>query len=91
MRRFVATCVATLAVSASLALPSAWADDTATTGETTTTGATTTTEATTTTSTTLPPSQPPLNSGNGRRAVYSISRQRVWVYNKYNAVVRTFA
>ena len=84
MRRLVATCVAALTVSATLAVPTTRAD-----GTTSTVDQTTSTEATTTT--TLPPSVPPLNSGSGRRAVYSISRQRVWVYSKNNTVVRTFA
>ena len=32
----------------------------------------------------------PAKSGEGRRVVYSIARQRVWVVNKSGSVIRTF-
>ena len=32
----------------------------------------------------------PVKSGEGRRVVYSIARQRVWVVNKNDEVIRTF-
>ena len=32
----------------------------------------------------------PVKSGEGRRVVYSIARQRVWVVNKNEQVIRTF-
>lgn len=33
---------------------------------------------------------PPVNSGNGERVVYSISRGRVWLVDRNDRVVRTF-
>jgi len=51
---------------------------------------------TTTTTTTLPPPPPtvpswvlPANSGSGRRAVYSKSRQRVWAVDSNGTVLKT--
>ena len=48
---------------------------------------------TTTTTTTLPPPPPPdalpANSGSGRRAVYSKSRQRVWAVSGSGEVLKT--
>lgn len=48
---------------------------------------------TTTTTTTLPPPPPawvlPADSGSGRRAVYSKSRQRVWAVDGSGAVLKT--
>ncbi len=44
---------------------------------------------TTTTTTTLPPDLLPLNSGTGRRIVYSKSAQRVWVVEANGTVSKT--
>jgi lipoprotein-anchoring transpeptidase ErfK/SrfK len=44
---------------------------------------------TTTTTTTLPPDALPLNSGTGRRVVYSKSAQRVWTVEADGAVSKT--
>ena len=44
---------------------------------------------TTTTTTTLPPDALPLNSGTGRRVVYSKSAQRVWTVEASGAVSKT--
>ena len=85
MRRFVATCVAVLTVSSALTIPAAWAD-----GTTSTADETTTTQAATTTTTTLPPSVPPLNSGSGRRLVYSRVGQRVWAVDENDRVIRSY-
>jgi lipoprotein-anchoring transpeptidase ErfK/SrfK len=43
-----------------------------------------------TTTTTLPPDVLPANSGEGRRAVYSKSRQRVWTVEADGTVSRTY-
>jgi lipoprotein-anchoring transpeptidase ErfK/SrfK len=43
------------------------------------------------TTTTLPPTALPPDSGQGRRVVYSKSRQRVWVVEEDGSVSRTYA
>jgi lipoprotein-anchoring transpeptidase ErfK/SrfK len=43
------------------------------------------------TTTTLPPTALPSNSGEGRRVVYSKSRQRVWTVEADGTVSRTYA